>query len=186
MRIAMINGSPKVKNSASGALLEDIKYYFSKEEELVEVPLHGTSVSEDNVDKLNQAQAWIISCPLYVDGLPAHLLSCLVQLEEQFKNAGISLYGVVNCGFYEGIQAEFALKIMENWCKKTGNIWGGGVGVGGGGGLSMMPKMELGQGPNAPIDEALQKLAVRIQAREKQENNYVTIGFPRFLYKMGA
>ena len=36
------------------------------------------------------------------------------------------------------IQAKTALEILENWCAKTGFVWGGGIGVGGGGGLAMM------------------------------------------------
>ena len=60
------------------------------------------------------------------------------------------------------------------------------VGVGGGGGLAMMPKMEPGQGPKAPIDKALLAFADTILNREVQENNYVSVAFPRFLYKLGA
>ena len=41
----------------------------------------------------------------------------------------------MNCGFYEGIQAEFALDILRNWSLKTGLIWSGGIGIGGGGGF---------------------------------------------------
>lgn len=125
--------------------------------------------------------------PLYVDGIPGHLLSCLIQLEEAYlQKPEKHIYGIVNCGFYEGVQAEFALKILQNWCEKAGFVWGGGIGVGGGGGLAMMPQMESGQGPKAPIDKALAVLADTILQHKTQENSYVSVAFPRFLYRMGA
>lgn len=187
MKIALINGSPKIKQSASGSLLEDIRGYVSDKAEIVEVVLHTDIVSEEKFEELAKADAWIFAYPLYVDGIPGHLLSCLMQLEKAgLDNPERHIYGIVNCGFYEGIQAEFALRLLYNFCEKAGFIYGGGIGVGGGGGLAMMPKMEPGKGPKAPIDEALQELINVVLRQKTQNNNYVSIAFPRFLYRMGA
>lgn len=186
MKIALINGSPKVTGSASGALLEDVKGYVGEQAEVVEFGMHSPILSEEEIEELAKADSWVFACPLYVDGVPGHLLSCMVQLEEALTKREISVYGIVNCGFYEGIQAEFALDILRNWSLKTGLIWSGGIGIGGGGGLAMMPKMEPGRGPKAPIDKALMELSEVILKKEKQENKYVSIGFPRSMYKMGA
>lgn len=187
MRIALINGSPKVKNSASGTLLEDIRRYLEENAELIELGFHSSIIPTETIDELATADAWVLAFPLYVDGVPGHLLSCLVQLEEaRIQNPQIHIYGIVNCGFYEGIQAEHALQLLQNWCKKAGFLWSGGIGVGGGGGLAMMPKMQPGQGPKAPIDRALITLSEIILKKEAQANKYVSIAFPRFLYKLGA
>ena len=187
MRIALINGSPKIQNSASGTLLEDLKKYISERAEIVELRLSKKTISEEQLEELNNADAWVFSYPLYVDGIPSHLLSYLIQLEEvHLQNKNIHIYGIVNCGFYEGNQAELALKVLHNWCKKAGFIWGCGIGIGGGGGLAMMPKMEPGQGPKAPIDYVLKELSDKILQKETLENIYVSVAFPRFLYKMGA
>lgn len=187
MRIALINGSPKVKNSASGTLLEDIKGCLGKNVEVVDFEFHSPTISKEIINELTQMDIWVFFYPLYVDGIPGHLLSCLVQLEEAcIQHSDIHIYGVVNCGFYEGIQAELALKILQNWCLRTNFVWGGGIGVGGGGGLAMMPKMELGHGPKAPIDKALAELSDVILKKQAQNNIYVSVAFPRFLYKMGA
>jgi len=187
MRVALINGSPKGNNSASGALLEDLKRYLEKNAEVINFRFHSPVISKEEVEVLTKTDAWVFAYPLYVDGMPGHLLSCLVQLEEtRIQNPQIHIYGIVNCGFYEGIQAELALKILQNWCLKTGFVWSGGIGVGGGGGLAMMPKMEPGQGPKAPIDKAVAELSDTILKREIQDNCYVSVAFPRFLYKMGA
>lgn len=187
MKIALINGSPKIKGSASGALLEDLKCIISENAEFLEVGLHKAAVPEDMVNKLTASDAWVIACPLYFDGIPGHLLSCLMQLEKAAPSGHtVHIYGIVNCGFYEGIQAEFALEIFKNWCGKAGYVWGGGIGIGGAGALSMTPKMEPGKGPKAPIDNALSAMAGKILRREAQENTYVSVAMPRFLYKMGA
>lgn len=187
MRIALISGSPKVNNSASDALLEDLKGYLGERAEVVNLGFHSPTISKEVSEELAKTDTWVFAYPLYVDGIPGHLLSCLIQLEEaRIQNPKIHIYGIVNCGFYEGIQAELALKLLQNWSAKAGFIWSGGVGVGGGGGLAMMPKLEPGQGPKAPIDKALAELSDSILKKEVWDNNYVSVAFPRFLYKMGA
>lgn len=192
MKIALLNGSPKVSNSASGMLLEELKSYFSEkseaaEIEIVEAGLHKPVVSEEICEKLKTVEAVVFAYPLYVDGIPAHLLSVLTQLEKaHWNNQEVHSYGIVNCGFYEGIQAEPALEILENWCARTGLIWGGGLGIGGGGALSQIPDTRNGKGPRGPINNVLRELADSVLQRESQENNYASVAFPRFLYKMAA
>lgn len=208
MKIALINGSPKIKGSSSGSLLKNLQNYLTEKSineeksekntaiEIIEIPLHSADISQDTVMQLKSADTWVFSCPLYVDGIPAHLLSCLVRLEKLQAEAGsqsahpetnnIHVHAIVNCGFYEGIQAEYALQIFRNWCVKTGYTWCGGIGVGGGGGLSQMPASPSGHGPKAPILSALSELAAKILTEKKGENKYVSVAFPRFLYKMGA
>lgn len=197
MKIALLNGSPKAKNSSTEILLADLKRCLSEQTEIVETALRSTTNLEENVTELQTADAWVISCPLYVDGIPGHLLSCLAEFEKYHhkkynrengtsEQHNIHVYGIVNCGFYEGIQAETALEILENWCVKSGFIWSGGIGVGGGGALAMMNSPKPGTGPKAPVDKALQAMADKILKREIQPNCYVSVAFPRFLYKMAA
>ena len=187
MRIALISGSPKINNSASGALLADLKGYLGADAEILEFGFHSRAVAKEVIDELTEADAWVFAYPLYVDGIPGHLLSCLIQLEEAgIKNPQIHIYGIVNCGFYEGIQADVALKLLQNWCLKADLVWGGGIGIGGGGGLAMMPQTPPGKGPKAPIEKELEELSKVILKKEVRENHYVSVALPRFLYKLGA
>ena len=187
MKIVLINGSPKVKKSASSVLLEDLKIQLCEKAQIVEAAFHTSTVSEETLEELRNADAWVFAYPLYVDGIPAHLLSCLVQLEEaHLKDRKIHIYGIVNCGFYEGIQAEPALEILQNWCVKAEFIWGGGLGVGGGGALSSMSGLGPTDGPKAPIGNRLLEIAEAILLREGQENRCVSFGCPRWMYKMIA
>ena len=187
MRIALMNGSPKANNSASGVLLEDLIEYFGNQAEVVNLGFHSSVISKADIMELEKADVWVFCHPLYVDGIPGHLLSCLIQLEEAcIQNPDIRIYGIVNCGLYEGVQAESALKILQNWCRKIGMTWGGGIGLGGCGGLAMMPKVEAGHGPKAPIDKALKELSEIILSKEIQDNHYVSVAMPRFIYKLGG
>lgn len=190
MRIALINGSPKIQGSASKKLSERLKCICERRLEQIEIAefgFHDTVIAKEVLEDLSRADIWVFLFPLYVDGIPSHLLSCLIQLEEtDFSKKHIHAYGIVNCGFYEGVQAEFALKILQNWSVKAGCIWGSGVGVGGGGALSQMPQIELGHGPMAPIDKAFAALLEEISKKEVRENRYVSIAFPRFLYKLSG
>lgn len=187
MKIALINGSPKAESSASGILLADLKHHFSGELEVLERDMRKDSVPEALIKELENADVWVLAAPLYVDGIPSHLLSCLIQLEQVcWQSCEKMVYGLVNCGFYEGIQAEPALAVLRNWCAKAGFSWGGGIGVGGGGGLAMMPEPKPGKGPKAPIHKALDALADQILKGGTKENVYVSVAFPRVLYKLAA
>ena len=46
MKIALINGSPKVTGSASGALLTDVKGYVGEQAEVVELEMHLPILSD--------------------------------------------------------------------------------------------------------------------------------------------
>ena len=61
MRIALINGSPKVNSSASGSLLADLKGYFGEKAEIAEFGFHRTSISQDKVGELAKAEAWVFA-----------------------------------------------------------------------------------------------------------------------------
>lgn len=47
-----------------------------------EAALRKTAVSDEVLTELNHADVWVFACPLYVDGIPSHLLSCLMQLQK--------------------------------------------------------------------------------------------------------
>lgn len=191
MKIALIDGSPKINNSASSILLKELKYFFVQGKiDVIEIGLHTSIVSEKIINQLKSADIWIFALPLYVDSVPGHLLSCFIQIENRISNIckkyTKNVYGIVNCGFYEGEQTEPALQILQNWCCKAQLNWCGGVGVGGGGSLAMLPKRPSEQGPKAPIDKILKCFAEKIVKQEIQKNQYVSVGMPRFMYKLCA
>ena len=90
MKIALINGSPKINNSASGALLEDVKRYLGETIEVINFGFHSSGISKEVIEELKKIDVWVFSYPLFVDGIPGHLLSCLVQLEERGEGEAIA------------------------------------------------------------------------------------------------
>lgn len=185
MTALLINGSPKSRDTASGVLLGDLKARLPEGVSTRELSLRTAALSGEALEQFRQAGAWVFAFPLYVDSLPSHLLSCLVELERSLSGTpGKTVYALVNCGFYEGIQTAPAMEVMANWCARTGFVWGGGIGVGGGGALTELPDTE--KGPKAPVYHALAILGERIAGQGTGENLFCSIAFPRFLYQMAA
>jgi multimeric flavodoxin WrbA len=185
LRIALINGSPKAKDSASGYLLKDLKELL-KDSTITEYNFRTPEV-KDPEEILNQ-DALVFAYPIYVDGVPSHLLHCLEQLEVllQGRNLDSKVYAICNAGFYEGHQNQYAIQIIRNWCVKSGLTWGQGIGIGAGGMVASIQNVPHGQGPKKNMSIALDTLAENILNRSSAENVYTAPGFPRFLYKMAA
>lgn len=51
MKIALINGSPKMKKSSSGMLLDDIKSYISQQAEIIDINMHKPILSDKILKK---------------------------------------------------------------------------------------------------------------------------------------
>lgn len=191
MKIALINGSPKFKESASSRLLG-----ISKEvattcgvSEFVEIHFRkGDTPTEEQLTQLSAADAWIFAYPLYVDGIPGHLLQVLRRLETAgMSNPNRKIYGICNCGFYEGEQNESALEVLRNWSTKCGYIWGGAVGVGGGGAtLSLTSMGTVGTVFMGPVSRAVEALGQAVAGNRILETRYVSIALPRWIYTICA
>ncbi len=187
MRITLINASPKMNNSTSGSFLNMFKSNFENTADVVEMNLRIPMLTDEQKMILSNSDKIVFSFPLYVDGIPGHLLSCLVEMEQKkLVKSGSFVYGIVNCGFYEGIQTETALLVLENWCDKVGASWGGGLGIGGGGALAYMPESLGNNGPMATIGKEINTLAEHVKAGDIRENHYTQIVIPRFFYKLGG
>lgn len=131
LRIALVNGSPKAENSHSEHIVEEIKYEL--DDMRIEEFRMNTNVAE-NLERIVRCNVLILVIPLYMDGIPSHFLDCMMQMEQYFwqEQAGMTVYAVVQGGFYEGVQARTALEMLENWCARCNLKWGQGAGVGGG------------------------------------------------------
>lgn len=189
MKIALINGSPKVNISASETILRSLKKLFAESDIVLEFKLRTPKLSNRKIEEISKCNVLVFAFPLYVDEIPSHLIDCLYQIETYLKtNADhdIKVYALVNCGFYEGKQNLIALEMMENWCKKAGVSWKQGIGIGGGGLLPGMTNLPDGQGPKKTMWNALNALADNIKNCSSSENIYVSPDFPRFVYKLGG
>ena len=133
MKTLILNGSPKKKSSTSkflgrmaGMLLTGCNVQYASLRKKSEYPKIMQCLKD--IDTL------ILTAPLYVDGIPSHVLEFLQQAEEFCIKNGCHflVYAISNNGFIEGIHNKSHLKMYECWCKRAGLEWGGGVGIGGG------------------------------------------------------
>ena len=183
--IALINGSPKRKYSTSGRMLEELKQFFSVQDHATELQIQDFGLDKELLQIIANSETLVLSFPLYVDGVPSHLLQALVDMESCFADRGLEkhVYVIVNCGFYEGEQTETAMQIIENWCLRCGFIFGGGLGVGAGGMWHSIKDVPAGKGPKKTYGGHLMELAGRIEKKESHRPVFTTVDFPRLAYK---
>lgn len=189
MRIALINGSPKLVNSSSEIIINTLITRLKDNNTVFRVDLHTSKINNQNLEELKDINAMVIVFPLYVDGIPSHILECLIQMEAFFKtssNRDINVYTIVNCGFFEGSQTSIAIDMIENWCIRSGIIWKQGLGVGGGGMLSILSGSTEGKGPWNNLWSALDKLSLNILTKSSGNNIFISPNMPRFIYKIGG
>jgi hypothetical protein len=133
MNIVVLNGSPQKKLSASA--------YFSG---ILKLALAGNKITEYSLrnkehfplvfESMKTASAVVLAVPLYVDGIPSHVLRFLHEAERFCRSAAchFKLYVISNSGFIEGRQSEIHLRQYRCWCGRAGVAYGGGLGIGGG------------------------------------------------------
>lgn len=132
MKTLFIDCSPKKKLSASGfvAAFTSVFVFGDKEKEKLRTRADYKRILE----KLADADNVVFSMPLYVDGVPSHVLPFLKEAEEYCRehNLKFNTYVLANNGFIEGRQNELLMQVMENFCIRSGINWCGGLGIGGG------------------------------------------------------
>ena len=132
MKTVFINCSPKKRFCASAYFLALQRLFVGgqKVTEKLRTPADHARILE----QLRDAEAVVFCLPLYVDGIPSHVLRFLVQMEGFCRECGLrfSVYCIANNGFIEGKQNEPLMQTFEHFCARAGLAWGGGVGIGGG------------------------------------------------------
>ena len=132
MKTVFINGSPKKKLSASGYFL-DVQCFFTRGNKVKE-NLRNKSDHERILNTIADADTVVFRLPLYVDGVPSHVLSFMKEMELfcTERKLQLNVYVISNSGFIEGNQSRVLFQVFENFCKRSGVHWCGGIGVGGG------------------------------------------------------
>ncbi len=132
MKTVFINCSPKKRFCASAYFLF-LQRLFTGGEKVTE-KLRAPADHDRILAQLREAQAVVFGVPLYVDGIPSHVLRFMEKMEAFCKENGLHprVYCIANNGFIEGKQNEPLMRCFEHFCSRAGLSWGGGVGIGGG------------------------------------------------------
>ena len=132
MKTVFINCSPRKRFCASAYFLFLQRLFVGGKtvKERLRTPADHARILE----QLRDAQAVVFGLPLYVDGVPSHVLRFMEQMETFCHENGLKLrvYCIANNGFIEGKQNEPLMQVFEHFCRRTDLEWGGGVGIGGG------------------------------------------------------
>ena len=132
MKTVFINGSPKKRFCASSYFLFLQRLFVSGEKvtETLRTPADYARILE----QLRDAQAVVFGLPLYVDGVPSHVLRFMEEMETFCRENSLkfNVYCIANNGFIEGKQNEPLMQVFGHFCTRAGLVWGGGVGIGGG------------------------------------------------------
>lgn len=132
MKTVFINASPKKRFCASAYFLFLQRLFVPGQK--VTLKLRTPADHDPILNELRDAQNVVFALPLYVDGVPSHVLRFLEKMEAFCKENGLHLRVccIANNGFIEGKQNEPLMQHFENFCTRAGLTWGGGVGIGGG------------------------------------------------------
>ncbi len=147
MNALLINASPKRILSNSQYFLGILKCQLVGCR-TTEIKLSGPNVYQEIFSHFSHIDTLVIALPVYVDGVPSHVLRFLKEAETYCRAHGchFKLYVISNCGFFEGKQCKHELAIMQSFCAAAGLTWGAGVGVGAGemlGALRLTPLFEV-------------------------------------------
>lgn len=185
MKIAMINGSPKLKKSNSESLLKSLEASLPCEYEVIHYNLSKKPLTDEQYITLCHTDVMIFAFPLYIDAIPSHLFRMLIALEDYLKSENkksISVYAIINNGFYEGQQNHIAINILENWCEHCGLHFGQGIGLGAGEMLGVIQNVPLGHGPLKNLGSAISLLTNNIIEQRNGESILFSPNFPYFAW----
>lgn len=143
MKTVFINCSPKKKWSASGFIINFTSLFVAGEKEKVQ--LRAKPDYQKILEMVQDADNVVFAMPLYVDGVPSHVLPFLKVMEEYCieKERKPRIYVIANNGFIEGKQNEPLMQVMENFSARSGLPWCGGLGIGGGVMMNVMRIMVM-------------------------------------------
>lgn len=142
--VVFVNGSPKLRSeeSVSERLIRIGQKYMDSPElsfETVNVRQSLTHKNtEEDFNKLLNAEAIILIFPLYIFCLPGILMRFLQDFHQYWKENGgyrrrVKVYAIVNCGFPEAFINEEAVRVIQSFSRQTGAEFGFGTMIGSGG-----------------------------------------------------
>lgn len=188
MKIGLINGSPKAIGSTSEVLLDELKGLIPDDHDLVRVGMHHAMLSATQLEDIASCDVLVFALPMYMGGIPSHMLHCLMQLEKALVESPhpITVYAIVNNGHYEGIQNETTIAMIKNWTNRAHLKWGQGIGIGTGLMIALAKDVPMGHGTKKNLAHPYSTFVNNLLDRQSGDNLYVNPTYPRFALLQGA
>ena len=140
--VLQLIGSPRMATSSSAALggylLRQLEAQGVATETIcIHKAMRDAEKLAEMLDAIDRADLCFLAFPLYIDSLPAPVLSAMraIRLHREGKPTHGSLTAIANCGFIESRQNAHALATCASFAEAAGLRWLGGISIGGGEGL---------------------------------------------------
>ena len=194
-RAVLLVGSPRTKKSTSASLGGYLFEQLAERGVQIETVQLYTSINSPERTKsmlaaIDGADLVVLAFPLYVDTLPAPVISALEKISEHRKlnRIPIRFAAISNCGFPEAKHTNTALAICAEFARQNGFSWMGSLALGGGQGLVGGTPLKDLDGRVIPIKQALELSAASLadgqpipqSARDLMAKPII----PNWLYKM--
>jgi len=139
MKLAIINGSPRYKNSNSTILVNQFLKGFPSKSDISLSYLVGNENKKKAITDFVDSDTVILIFPLYTDCMPGivkEFFEALVNIENSTQK---SIGFIVQSGFSESIHSEALERYLEKFSKRIGHIYLGTIIRGGVEGIKIMP-----------------------------------------------
>jgi len=196
-RALLLVGSPRKEKSSSSSLgsylFEQLQQHGVETETIYLYHAINTAGRMDALrDAVDRADLVVLAFPLYVDTLPAPVISVFETLVAHRKGKKMltRFAAIVNCGFPEASQNDNAIAFCAEFAQSAGFEWMGGLSLGAGEGMvRAQPLQQLG-GQGRPLRQALERAAEELadgqpvsdEARELLAKPLM----PVWMYKLGG
>ncbi|MFN8381919.1 MAG: NAD(P)H-dependent oxidoreductase [Anaerolineales bacterium] len=172
-RALLLVGSPRTRKSTSTALgdylFEQMNEYGVETQTIqIYTSINSRERMQKLYDALDTADLVVLAFPLYVDSLPAPVISALEKIATHRKEHPTQsrFAAISNCGFPEAHHTSTALAICFEFARSTSFEWMGSLALGGGQGLvGGIPLKDL-DGRAIPIKNSLNMAAAALAAGE--------------------
>ncbi len=151
MKLCVVNGSPRGKNSNTNKLFE----YFTAEMDRVKIQYFDLRAfyNQNNikglVEEMKAFDSIIIGFPLYTDWLPGFVKELFEMIAQQctaFKKKAFSY--LIQSGFPEANHSRYVEKYCQRFTERIGAVYKGAIVRGGSEGARLMPEKYFGDSKN--------------------------------------
>lgn len=188
MKLSVINGSPRGKNSTSTILINELKNMLPKD---YHCTIHAAAIKNagNAFQEMSAADILVFVFPLYYYALPGMLTAFL---EEYYayaasltNTAPSKVYAIINCGFPEPSHNNQAAEIMRNFALRLDLDWRFALEIGQGPIVEATKTMPLNGFLKKSIYQGLMAIATDMQspALAAPPNLLVKARYPAFLYR---
>jgi NAD(P)H-dependent FMN reductase len=141
MKLAIFNGSPRLKKSNSKILIEHfLKGYHKRSNESPSVGyLANLKRLEQNVELFKNSEIVLIIFPLYTDCMPGVVKEFFEKIYESGNYSAKKIGFIVQSGFPETIHSVWVEKYLQKLVKRLNCVYLGTVIKGGVEGVQIMP-----------------------------------------------